>query len=200
MRAGPSDGCDIGDLSERQRAAACPCASVTSIGSEARSSARPRASGARRTVTSRVLPVGIDPVAGVDAGERRPQRLRDVADAHAERAGKRAIDLHVEFRLLPARRQADVHRARHLPDRRQHLVGEPVQRRDVGAAQLNLNLLLIVEAARLDCGGDAADLAEAPPQRPRDRLLILRALALSESGRTYTCPSSTAPVAPPIVV
>ena len=31
--------------------------------------------------TSRVSPVGIDPVAGVDAGERRAQRLRDLPDA-----------------------------------------------------------------------------------------------------------------------
>ena len=32
----------------------------------------------------------------------------------AERPGEAAVELHVELRLLPARRQADVHRARHL--------------------------------------------------------------------------------------
>ena len=31
----------------------------------------------------------VDPVAGVDAGERRAQRLRDLPDGHAERAGER---------------------------------------------------------------------------------------------------------------
>ena len=35
----------------------------------------------------------IDPVADIDAGERRTQRLRDLARGDAERAGERAIEL-----------------------------------------------------------------------------------------------------------
>ena len=71
----------------------------------------------------------VHPVAGVDAGERRPQRLRDVADAKAQRAGQLAVDLHVELGLLSARRQADVDRAGHLAHERQRLVGQRAERR-----------------------------------------------------------------------
>ena len=47
----------------------------------------------------------IDPVADVDAGKRRPQRLRHLPDRDAERAGQAAIELHVELRLLSLRRE-----------------------------------------------------------------------------------------------
>ena len=75
----------------------------------------------------------IDPVADVDAGKRRPQRLRDLADRHAERAGQAAIELHVELRLLSLRRQRDVHGARNLTELAGHRLRQPCQLLRVGA-------------------------------------------------------------------
>ena len=85
----------------------------------------------------------IDPVADVDAGERRPQRLRHLADRDAERAGEAAIDLHVELRLLSLRRQADVDGARAPAAPRAAICSASrVSSRRVRPLQLQLDLLL----------------------------------------------------------
>ena len=90
----------------------------------------------------------IDPVADVDAGKRRPQRLRHLPDRDAERAGQAAIELHVQLRLLSLRRQRDVHRARHLTQLAGHRLRQPRQLLRVGALHLQLNLLLAGVEAR----------------------------------------------------
>src|SRR5207237_2476278 len=84
----------------------------------------------------------IDPIAGLDSGERRPQRLRDLPDGNAECAGEAAIQLDIELRLLSFRRQTNVDGALHLLD----LVGDRLRRgRELlrsSAPQLDLDLLL----------------------------------------------------------
>jgi hypothetical protein len=79
------------------------------------------------------------PVAGVDAGERRAERLRDLPRRDAERAGDAAVELDVQLGLLPLGRQAHVDGARRGAHHRRHLLGGAGQRRLVGAAQLELH-------------------------------------------------------------
>ena len=95
---------------------------------------------------------GIDPIAHVDPGERRPQRLGDLTDGHADGAGEPPIELHVELRLLSFRRETHVHRARHLLHLRDDLVGEPSQHPGIGTLQLQLDLLLPFVEAGADRG------------------------------------------------
>ena len=115
-------GLDRRDLAERHRRRRAVRARITS-GSWRRSAARCARLRRETHVTSRISPRRILPVARVDAGERRTQRLRDLTDRHAERAGNAAVELHLELRLLALRGQTDVHRARHLLDARRDLLG-----------------------------------------------------------------------------
>ena len=68
--------------------------------------------GCSRTATSRDSPVGIDPVADFDAGERHAQRLRGVVHRDAELVGEAAVELDPQLVLRILLRQAHVHRAR----------------------------------------------------------------------------------------
>jgi hypothetical protein len=133
-----------------------------------------RDSGASRTVDVAGFSGRVDPVADVDAGKCRPQRLGHLADGHANRTGKAAIELHVQLRLLPLGGQADVHRAGHLPDFRHHGVSKLGELGRVASLELQLNLLLsLVEAGtdrRRHAGelrSTAADVGNDGGLRPR---------------------------------
>ncbi len=126
----------------------------------------------------------IDPVADVDAGKRRPQRLRHLADRDAERTGEAAIDLHVELRLLPLGRQADVDRAGHLRAPRQRSASASVASSAAfRPLQLQLDLLLPVVEAGADRRRHAAQLRQVargcrrrPPPGLRERSVLRRQL------------------------
>ena len=114
-------------------------------------------------MTSRVSPDGSTQSPTSMPANAGPQRLRHLADRHAERAGQPAIDLDVELRLLSLGRQTDVDRAGHLLHLVDDLVGEPGQRVGVAALQLQLDLLLPLVEAGADRRGDAAKRVELPP-------------------------------------
>jgi hypothetical protein len=131
-------------------------------------------------VTSRVLPDGSTQSPASTPANAGRSALREIRGPHAQRAGERSIDPHVELRLLSACREADVHRARHLTDRVEYDVRESAEFADVGTAHLDLNLFLLIETAACDCRRDAADLAEPRAQLRRDRVLMLVALGLRD--------------------
>ena len=113
MRAGPTPvvilaTCPSGTATPR------PSGPGTKSGSAARSRTRCARLGRQPHVDVARLARRVDPVAGVEAGKRHAQRLRHLADADADRARQPAIERDLELRLLAARRQAHVHRARHL--------------------------------------------------------------------------------------
>ena len=101
----------------------------------------------------------VDPVADVDAGKRRPQRLRHLANRDAERAGQRAIELHVELGFCPlvdrptstAPGTFRTSARRPAPD---------ASARAIRAAHLQLNLLL----AGIEAGADRR--RSTPPAGP----------------------------------
>ena len=97
--------------------------------------------GCRRTATSRDSPVGIDPVAHFDAGERHAQRLRRVVHRNAELVGEAAIELDPQLVLRILLRQAHVHGARDLPQLVHELVGDLHELARVGAVELDLHRL-----------------------------------------------------------
>ena len=175
---------DLRHLAERDRASDAASAVITAAAATRDPARWSRDSGVSRTVTSRVSPGRVDPVAGVDARERRPQRLPDLTDGHAERAGEAAVDLDVELRLLPLGRQADVHRARHAADDRRHLVGERLQPHHVGPLELDLDLLLpVAEAAvEIDAVTPASRAELAAAASADDLRLMPLALVLSASA------------------
>ncbi len=167
--------------------------------------------GARRTLTSRVSPVGsIQSPASMPANAGA-QRLRDLADGEAERSGEPAVDHHVELRLLALRRQPDVHRAGHLP----HLVGDgssasPDSSRDVRTLAAAAGSALIAErsGARSTPSRRRAAAARA---RSSARHFLLLAVALglrlephvdralvhrARSARRWSCRCRRPPAAP----
>ena len=88
---------------------------ATAIGRRSMLLASTRSSGCRRTATSRVSPIGIDPVADLDAGEGHAQRLRGVVHRDAELVGEAAVELDLAARPCGScSDRPDVDRARHL--------------------------------------------------------------------------------------
>ena len=178
MRRRAEAGRHLGHLAERHRDAA-----ALGTGHEQRQRREIADPGARLGLQADVdvarLAGRVDPVAGVEAGERHPQRLSDLADAHAEAPGQPAIDRDVDLRLLAARRQADVHGARHLLHFRLQQLRQAVQLVQLGPAQLQLDLLLVLEVAAADAGGHAAEADQLRAQaRLDDRLPLALALRL----------------------
>jgi hypothetical protein len=108
----------------------------------------------------------VDPVAGVDAGERRPERLGDLPDRDAERAGEPAVDGHAQLGLLTLGRQPHVDGARRGADDPRGGVGQAGERAGVGALQLHLQRLLpAARAAGLErVGRHAGHAPELGPQ------------------------------------
>ena len=195
----PDAGGDLGHLPERHRdtAAVRPVHEQRQRGQVTDALAR---LGRQPHVDVARLARRIDPVAGVEAGKRHAQRLRHLADADADGARQAAVDRDFELRLLPAGRQPHVDRAWHLRHLGPHDLGQPVQLAAVGALQLQLDLLLVLEVAAADRRGHAAQLHQLRAQPGLDRLLMpLRARASASAGRRR-CPSSTASVRPPMVV
>ena len=76
-----------------------------------------------------VLLVAVAQLGRHDAFDHAAQLHGDAADVEAEVGGQLAVDARHHFRLAALERAVDVHRARHLPDLRDDLVAEPLQRR-----------------------------------------------------------------------
>ena len=67
--------------------------------------------------------------------------MRDLADRYAHTAGDAAIQLHVELRLLSLCREPDVDRSRHAAYFLLHHLRRLIERHEIVAAQLHLELL-----------------------------------------------------------
>jgi hypothetical protein len=133
-------------------------------------------------VTSRVSPDGIDPVADVDAGERRAQRLRDLPDGDAERPGERRGR---SRRRAPASAPSSTARRRRrpAPAHLRHPVGQP-RSSPVGPLQLQLDLLLFRRTRSLI---DAVTPPSAPSSIAQLRATsVLVPVALVPSGVSFT--------------
>src|SRR5439155_4113233 len=121
----------------------------------------------------------IDPVAGVDAGERRTQSLRDLPSGDAERARDTALELNFDLRLQALAGESDVHGTGNLLNRVAELDRRLVERSDLVAADLHLDLLeAAAEIALEDRYGRAGNATELEAQLLREPGHGLRALAL----------------------
>ena len=139
-------------------------------------------------MTSRVLPVGIDPVAGVDA-RRTPAAAPERRRRRGRRASRPARGRRA--RRAPASVRASTGRRPPRPAPRGRATSawsaRRLERGDVRAAQLHLDLLLVVEAARLDRRRDAADFDDALSQRRARSSPGSGPGRPSESGRRRSC-------------
>ena len=200
MRAGPIDGVIRATWPSGMLAPGLS-GPPTSSGSDSRSPTDGARLGREADRHVARLAGRIDPVADVDAGKRRPQRLRHLADRDAERAGQAAIELHVQLRLLALRRQPDVHGAGHLTaaSSRDRL-RQPCQLLRVGPVHLQLNLLLAWVEAGADRRGHAAERAQIAERMSATTSCWLRDRSVFGSSLTNTMPSSTASPWPPTVV
>ncbi len=140
-----------------------------------------RASGARRTCTSRVLPERIDPVA-----RRRRRRRRGAATARPAPTVTPSVPARPRLSstsssgFWPARREADVHRARHLA----HLALRSPARQllsvaDVLAPELQLDLLLAAAEAAAATGRPSRRRPLRAPAR------ICRASSCWQTSRSF---------------
>ena len=188
---------DLRDLSERHGRRP-PCGPWTSSGRLARSAARARDSGASRTVTSRVLPVGStqSPAstpanAGRSACATSPtRRPSDPASARSTRTSSSGFWPRVDrpTSTAPGTWRTSVSAC----------VGQRAERRRCPAR---------APAPESASGCRARSSGSTPSRRraprsccrsvARDRFLVLAARRPSGSRPTYTLPSSTAPDAPP---
>ena len=121
----------------------------------------------------------IGPVAGLDARERGAHRLADLPHGQSHRAGEAAIDLYRQLLPRPARRKTDVHGARHLARRIEHLLRKSREHCGVGALELQLEFLeRTAEPAGEDRHVHARHLLELSPYHRaklgfRERPLVL---------------------------
>ncbi len=191
MRAGPIDGTDARHLPERNASSTRPSAPSTTSGSDSRSATTRARRGRQPHRHVARLARRIDPVADVDAGKRRPQRLRHLADRHAERAGQAAIDLDVQLRLLALVDRPTSTAPGTCPTSAATASASLATARARRVPQLQLNLLLASLKPVLIDAVDAGQLPARGGSRRRRRPGCASARPWAMS-LTNTVPSSTA--------
>ncbi len=87
------------------------------------------------------LATRILPVARVDPGKGRPERLCHLAHRDSHRAGQAPVELHVDLRLLTLAGKRHVHRVRHLFHLGHDLLGGRAYRSHVGTGHFQRQLL-----------------------------------------------------------